>query len=149
MSSSPSQRMKIGDFLLRRLNEAGVRHLFGVPSDYNLALLQQLQDTGALKCRGVILQPQSRNASVLQAMVWLVERLPPAIVEEIENVLGSDCCNSLIVCVRNGKFAPLVGRTVADYLGARYGAAWLVVEWGDERKAISVESDGERSWVVQ
>jgi indolepyruvate decarboxylase len=40
--------MTIGDFLLRRLKEAGLRHLFGVPGDYNLELLQQLQDTGAL-----------------------------------------------------------------------------------------------------
>jgi indolepyruvate decarboxylase len=52
MSSSPTQRMKIGDFLLRRLREAGIRHLFGVPGDYNLTLLQQLQDTGALKWIG-------------------------------------------------------------------------------------------------
>jgi indolepyruvate decarboxylase len=44
--------MKIGDFLLRRLEEAGVRHLFGVPGDYNLDLLQQLQDTGTLKWIG-------------------------------------------------------------------------------------------------
>ena len=44
--------MKIGDFLLRRLEEAGVRHLFGVPGDYNLELLQQLQDSGALKWIG-------------------------------------------------------------------------------------------------
>src|SRR5262245_59961586 len=44
--------MKIGDFLLRRLKEAGIRHLFGVPGDYNLALLQQLQDTGALEWVG-------------------------------------------------------------------------------------------------
>ena len=52
MSSSRSQRMKIGDFLLCRLKQAGVRHLFGVPGDYNLELLQQLQDTGALKWIG-------------------------------------------------------------------------------------------------
>src|SRR5215472_16187921 len=52
MSSSSSGRMKIGDFLLRRLEEAGVRHLFGVPGDYNLPLLQQLQDSGALKWVG-------------------------------------------------------------------------------------------------
>jgi indolepyruvate decarboxylase len=52
MSSSLSRRTKIGDFLLRRLEEAGVRHLFGVPGDYNLPLLQQLQDTGALKWIG-------------------------------------------------------------------------------------------------
>src|ERR1700757_2023866 len=51
MSSSPG-RMKIGDFLLRRLEEGGVRHLFGVPGDYNLTLLQQLSDTGALKWIG-------------------------------------------------------------------------------------------------
>lgn len=52
MSSSPSRRMKIGDFLLRRLEEAGVRHLFGVPGDFNLELLQQLQDTGTLNWIG-------------------------------------------------------------------------------------------------
>src|SRR6516162_2764535 len=52
MSSSPGRRMKIGDFLLRRLEEAGVRHLFGVPGDYNLELLQQLQDIGTLKWIG-------------------------------------------------------------------------------------------------
>jgi indolepyruvate decarboxylase len=52
MSSSPSPRMNIGEFLLRRLKDAGVRHLFGVPGDYNLELLQQLQDSGALKWIG-------------------------------------------------------------------------------------------------
>ena len=52
MSSSSNRRMKIGDFLLRRLKEAGVRHLFGVPGDYNLELLQQLQDSGSLQWIG-------------------------------------------------------------------------------------------------
>jgi len=52
MSTSPSQWMKIGEFLLRRLEEAGVGHLFGVPGDFNLELLQQLQDTGTLKWVG-------------------------------------------------------------------------------------------------
>jgi indolepyruvate decarboxylase len=36
----------IGNFLLRRLEEAGVDHIFGVPGDYNLELLQQLEDRG-------------------------------------------------------------------------------------------------------
>src|SRR5215471_12292149 len=36
----------IGNFLLRRLQEAGVRHIFGVPGDYNLELMQQLEDRG-------------------------------------------------------------------------------------------------------
>src|SRR5215467_6242969 len=36
----------IGNFLLRRLQEVGVRHIFGVPGDYNLELMQQLEDRG-------------------------------------------------------------------------------------------------------
>lgn len=36
----------IGEFLLRRLEEAGVRHIFGVAGDYELELLQQLEDRG-------------------------------------------------------------------------------------------------------
>lgn len=49
MSTPASRWMKIGDFLLRRLEEAGVGHLFGVPGDFNLELLQQLEDAGRLK----------------------------------------------------------------------------------------------------
>jgi indolepyruvate decarboxylase len=52
MSASPSRWMTIGEFLLRRLGEAGVGHLFGVPGDFNLELLQQLEDTGTLKWVG-------------------------------------------------------------------------------------------------
>jgi indolepyruvate decarboxylase len=52
MSSSTSVRTKIGDFLLRRLKEAGLRHMFGVPGDYNLEFLQQLQDGGAIQWVG-------------------------------------------------------------------------------------------------
>jgi indolepyruvate decarboxylase len=52
MSTDPHRWMTIGDFLLRRLAEAGVGHLFGVPGDYNLELLQQLEDGGTLKWVG-------------------------------------------------------------------------------------------------
>src|ERR1700742_1714230 len=45
-------KQSIGDFLLRRVQEAGIRHIFGVPGDYNLELLQQLQDAGTLKWVG-------------------------------------------------------------------------------------------------
>ena len=48
MSTSPSRWMTIGEFLLRRLEEAGLSHLFGVPGDFNLELLQQLEDAGKL-----------------------------------------------------------------------------------------------------
>jgi indolepyruvate decarboxylase len=48
MSNSASRWMTVGEFLLRRLEEAGIGHLFGVPGDFNLELLQQLEDTGRL-----------------------------------------------------------------------------------------------------
>jgi indolepyruvate decarboxylase len=47
-----SRTMTIGDFLLRRLKEAGVDHLFGVPGDFNLELLQQNEDSGYMKWIG-------------------------------------------------------------------------------------------------
>lgn len=37
-------KQSIGHFLQRRLEEAGIRHIFGVPGDYNLELMQQLED---------------------------------------------------------------------------------------------------------
>ena len=37
----------IGNLLIRRLEEAGIRHIFGVPGDYNLEFMQQLEDRGA------------------------------------------------------------------------------------------------------
>jgi indolepyruvate decarboxylase len=39
-------KQPIGNFLLRRLQEAGIRHIFGVPGDYNLGFMQQLEDRG-------------------------------------------------------------------------------------------------------
>jgi indolepyruvate decarboxylase len=63
MSSKSTQRMTIGDFLLRRLAEAGIRHLFGVPGDYNLALLQQLKDTGTLQWVGTCNELNSSYAA--------------------------------------------------------------------------------------
>jgi indolepyruvate decarboxylase len=45
-------RMQIGAFLARRLSEAGVRHLFGVPGDFNLSLLEQIQDADGIEFVG-------------------------------------------------------------------------------------------------
>jgi indolepyruvate decarboxylase len=36
----------VGNFLFRRLEEAGVQHIFGVPGDYNLELMRQLENRG-------------------------------------------------------------------------------------------------------
>src|SRR5215831_15341163 len=44
--------MTIGDFLLRRLREAGITHAFGVAGDYNLEFLQQMEDSRTLSWVG-------------------------------------------------------------------------------------------------
>jgi indolepyruvate decarboxylase len=36
----------IGNFLSRRLEEVGIRHIFGVPGDFNLEFVQQLENRG-------------------------------------------------------------------------------------------------------
>jgi indolepyruvate decarboxylase len=47
-----TRTMTVGDFLFRRLQEAGIGHMFGVPGDFNLELLQQMEDGGYLKWVG-------------------------------------------------------------------------------------------------
>lgn len=42
----------IGDYLLIRLKELGVKHIFGVPGDYNLAFLDQIVATEGLEWIG-------------------------------------------------------------------------------------------------
>lgn len=39
-----NQRYTVGDYLLDRLSELGIRHMFGVPGDYNLAFLDNVID---------------------------------------------------------------------------------------------------------
>jgi indolepyruvate decarboxylase len=39
-------KQAIGNSLLRRLQEVGVQHIFGVPGDCNLEFMQQLEDRG-------------------------------------------------------------------------------------------------------
>ena len=44
-STTTRSTMTIGDFLLRRLREACIAHLFGVAGDFNLEFLQQMEDS--------------------------------------------------------------------------------------------------------
>jgi TPP-dependent 2-oxoacid decarboxylase len=37
-------RESVGNFLLRRLQEVGIKHIFGVPGDYNLELMQTAEN---------------------------------------------------------------------------------------------------------
>ena len=45
-------KMTIGHFLFRRLREIGVSHIFGVPGDFNLQLLEQLSEIDGIDCVG-------------------------------------------------------------------------------------------------
>ena len=38
----------VGNYLLFRLKELGIRHIFGVPGDYNLELLDEIEATEGL-----------------------------------------------------------------------------------------------------
>jgi indolepyruvate decarboxylase len=52
MSAKNSAEESIGNFLLRRLTEAGLSHVFGVAGDFNLELLEQLEAIDSLKWIG-------------------------------------------------------------------------------------------------
>lgn len=43
-----SEKFTVGDYLLTRLAQIGVRHVFGVPGDYNLAFLDHVIDSAEL-----------------------------------------------------------------------------------------------------
>lgn len=46
------QKITIGDYLLMRLQELGIKHIFGVPGDYNLGFLDQIENFSGIKWVG-------------------------------------------------------------------------------------------------
>lgn len=46
------QKITVGQYLLNRLAELGARHIFGVPGDYNLGFLDQIENHSKLKWVG-------------------------------------------------------------------------------------------------
>jgi TPP-dependent 2-oxoacid decarboxylase len=44
--------VSVAEYLARRLHEAGIEHLFGVPGDFNLSLLDAIAETGLLQWVG-------------------------------------------------------------------------------------------------
>jgi indolepyruvate decarboxylase len=98
-----SLTMTVGDFLLRRLREAGIRHAFGVPGDYNLELLQQMEDSGTLEWVGACNELNASYAADgyarLNGLAALVVTNAVGALSAINGIGGSYAEHVPVICV--------------------------------------------------
>jgi indolepyruvate decarboxylase len=95
--------MTVGEFLLRRIREAGIAHAFGVPGDYNLELLQQIEDTGTLTWIGACNELNASYAADgyarLNGMAALIVTNAVGALSAINGVAGSYSEHVPVICV--------------------------------------------------
>ena len=95
--------MTVGDFLLRRLREAGVGHAFGVPGDYNLELLQQMEDSGTLDWMGACNELNASYAADgygrLNGLAALIVTNAVGALSAINGVAGSYAEHVPVICI--------------------------------------------------
>ncbi|HME67772.1 MAG TPA: thiamine pyrophosphate-binding protein, partial [Streptosporangiaceae bacterium] len=95
--------MTIGDFLLRRIREAGVEHAFGVPGDLNLEFLQQMEDSGVLKWIGTCNELNASYAADgyarLNGLAALIITNGVGALSAINGVAGSYSEKVPVICV--------------------------------------------------
>ncbi len=95
--------MALGDFLLRRIREAGVTHAFGVPGDFNLELLQQLEDSGTLTWMGTCNELNASYAADgyarLNGMSALIVTNAVGALSAINGVAGSYSERVPVICI--------------------------------------------------
>jgi indolepyruvate decarboxylase len=93
----------VGEFLLRRIREAGVGHAFGVPGDYNLELLQQLEDTGTLEWIGACNELNASYAADgyarLNGLAALIVTNAVGALSAINGVAGSYSEHVPVICI--------------------------------------------------
>ena len=98
-----SMMMPVGEFLLRRLREAGVGHAFGVPGDFNLELLQQLEDSGTLEWIGTCNELNASYAADgyarLNGLAALIVTNAVGALSAINGVAGSYAEHVPVICV--------------------------------------------------
>jgi indolepyruvate decarboxylase len=98
-----SVTMTVGEFLLRRIREAGVSHAFGVPGDYNLELLQQLEDTGTLEWMGACNELNASYAADgyarLNGLAALIVTNAVGALSAINGVAGSYAEHVPVICI--------------------------------------------------
>ena len=95
--------MTVGDFLLRRIREAGVGHAFGVPGDYNLELLQQMEDSGTLTWMGACNELNASYAADgyarLNGLAALIVTNAVGALSAINGIAGSYSEHVPVICV--------------------------------------------------
>jgi indolepyruvate decarboxylase len=102
-SARETKTMTVGDFLLRRIREAGVGHAFGVPGDYNLELLQQMEDSGTLTWIGACNELNASYAADgyarLNGMAALIVTNAVGALSAINGIAGSYSEHVPVICV--------------------------------------------------
>jgi indolepyruvate decarboxylase len=102
-STRETMTTTVGEFLLRRLREAGVGHAFGVPGDYNLELLQQMEDTGTLTWIGACNELNASYAADgyarLNGMAALIVTNAVGALSAINGIAGSYSEHVPVICV--------------------------------------------------
>lgn len=140
-----SVTMTVGEFLLRRIREAGVSHAFGVPGDYNLELLQQLEDTGTLEWIGTCNELNASYAADgyarLNGLAALIVTNAVGALSAINGVAGSYAEHVPVVCIwgsiplRSMERGLGMHHTMADGTRDRFLAAYAQVTAAQARLA--------------
>ena len=96
-------KQAIGDFLLRRLEEAGIRHIFGVPGDYNLELMQQLEDRQSPKwvgnCNELNASYAADGYARINGLAALIVTNGVGALSAINGIAGAYCEHVPVVCI--------------------------------------------------
>jgi indolepyruvate decarboxylase len=102
-SARDTMTMTVGEFLLRRIREAGVGHAFGVPGDFNLEFLQQIEDSGTLEWVGTCNELNASYAADgyarLNGMAALVVTQAVGALSAMNGVAGSYSEKVPVICV--------------------------------------------------
>jgi indolepyruvate decarboxylase len=93
----------IGNFLLRRLDEAGVRHTFGVAGDYNVEFTQQLEDRGAPVWIGTCNELNGSYAADgyarIRGLSAMVVTYGVGALSAINGITGAYCEHVPVICI--------------------------------------------------
>ena len=96
-------KQTIGEFLLRRLEEVGIRHIFGVPGDYNLEFMQQLEDRGRPEWVGNCNELNGSYAadgySRLKGLAALVVTNGVGALSAANGIAGAYCEHVPVICI--------------------------------------------------